>query len=805
MENNENQENREYKYDAFISYRHCELDKYVAENLHKILESYELPRNIKKKLNIKSRTIKRVFRDQEELPLTSNLEDPIISALEDSKYLIVICSPRLKDSLWCKKEIETFKKLRGRKNIFCVLVEGEPADSFPEEVTYEEVVEDGKVKRIPVEPLAADVRGITRSEVLKKIKEEKLRLVAPMYNLDYDDLKQRHKLRRQKKILTTAIIVAASCFLFAVYSLGMVIKINTQQNILAEHQALSLASKAEDYLKKDSRYEAIKSAYQALTEFEMVSMPYTPEAEYSLVESMGLYDAGASYKAVSEVKTEGVADYIKTSADNKFAAVYDESEQITLFSTKTLKVISNYRVKGSSFSETSFAFIGENMLSFINEKGNISIVNAENGSEITEIEKEKDSFILVKGDFTGEYLVYADRNKLYVYNAKENRKIGEISSQDTFLNKIYFSEDSNYIFAATEKKNYDANVEDYITMHVIDTKEAKEINNTTINAGYISGILTKGNNAYMLLNRTIGVNYNMLVVSYDFINGNINWTKTFENNWGKLITRSYPEGTNNIAVANHQTLSVLNAEDGEIVEAFNANSEILNVYPYVNTETYLLFLKDGSVNFINMENRKNIEYAGKFEFNLDEYAKVTRAESGFLLIPKNENRVILYLEKTSEDIKEEDIQIDYPSNDSVYTSEKEKIIEEYNVKNKSLVENIFYDTDKELLFVTYTNNDMAIYRVNDKTLLKTLSNVIKANHYFGKDKYNRIYIGETSNAYIIDENYNKVGHIKNLREVDNDRVIVSSNSKFYSIKIYNLNDALEEADEYLDLDFMEDI
>ena len=114
---------KNFKYDAFISYRHCELDKYVAENLHRILESYDLPKNIKEKLNITGKPIKRVFRDQEELPLSSNLEDPIIEALKESKYLIVICSPRLKESMWCKKEIETFKKLRGRKNIFKTIIQ----------------------------------------------------------------------------------------------------------------------------------------------------------------------------------------------------------------------------------------------------------------------------------------------------------------------------------------------------------------------------------------------------------------------------------------------------------------------------------------------------------------------------------------------------------------------------------------------------------------------------------------------------------------------------------------------------------
>ena len=97
--------------------------------------------------------------------------------------------------MWCKKEIQTFKKLRGRKNIFCVLIEGEPNESFPEEVLVDD---DGKTL---VEPLAADVRGETKKEVLKKIRSEKLRLIAPMYNLDYDDLKQRHKVQEQRKMI----------------------------------------------------------------------------------------------------------------------------------------------------------------------------------------------------------------------------------------------------------------------------------------------------------------------------------------------------------------------------------------------------------------------------------------------------------------------------------------------------------------------------------------------------------------------------------------------------------------------------
>jgi len=157
-------EERKFRYDAFISYRHTELDKFVAANLIKQLEAYKLPKSVAKKLTGKKTKIERVFRDREELPLTNNLEEPIVEALQNTEWLIVICSPRLPESMWCKKEIETFISLRGREHVLAVLIEGEPAESFPEELLYKTVevkTADGAIELIkePVEPLAADFRG----------------------------------------------------------------------------------------------------------------------------------------------------------------------------------------------------------------------------------------------------------------------------------------------------------------------------------------------------------------------------------------------------------------------------------------------------------------------------------------------------------------------------------------------------------------------------------------------------------------------------------------------------------------------
>ena len=796
------EENKEFKYDAFISYRHTDLDKFVATNLHRILESYDLPKEIKQKLNIKNKAFKRVFRDQEELPLSSNLEDPILQALQESKYLIVICSPRLNESLWCKKEIETFKKLRGRKNIFCVLIEGEPDESFPEEVLYDEkniTLKNGKTKKekVLVEPLAADIRGKNKKDVLKKLKTEKLRLIAPMYNLGYDDLRQRHKLMRQKKIITTAVAIAIACILFAIYSIAMFIKIEMQQNVLAKDQAIFLVNKSENALKTDDRYHAIKYAYEALTAYkDDIIMPYTQEAEYQLTESLGIYDAGISYKAISGLQTSGVVQYIKTNSNMKYGAIYDESETLTLFNTKKMKKIKKYSTN-SSYDKHKFSFIGKDKFAFINDKGNISIVNVKDGKLIKEIKKNKNSYKSVAGEDSGKYLIYKEEKKLIVYNINENKIIGEITTNDQFMDETYFNDDSNYIYAFTNKKSFNLNKEDNITMHVIKTNSAKEINNIKLNAGYIEGIATKNNNIYLLLNNMPDKNFNMLVVSYDYINGNTNWSKSYDGNWGKFITKSFPKNSNDIAIVNNNVVNVLNMDTGELVESFNTSSEIIGIYSYLNTEAYLAFSKDGSVNYLSMKYKKNIEYIGKYEFNLENYSKVDLSEKGFILIPDNENRIILYERKTNKNVKEEKINLDYVKDNSISSLDFDKINEKYKVKNRSLVTKIFYDKKKETMFINYTNGDIAIYDVKSKKLLKKLKKVGKVNHYFGKDKYDRTYIGDDKDSYILDNKYNKVGHIKGLTKLEKDKVIISNNKKYYSIKIYTLKEMLKEAKNYL--------
>ena len=798
---------KEYKYDAFISYRHCDLDKFVAENLHKTLETYELPKNIKEKLGITGRTIKRVFRDQDELPLSSNLEDPILDALNNSKYLIVICSPRLKESLWCKKEIETFKKIRGRKNIFCVLIEGEPSDSFPEEVLYdEETVTDksGKKKKVKklVEPLAADVRGVNKKEVLKKIKEEKLRLISPMYNLDYDDLKQRHKLRKMKKMIFISTIVSICAILFALYSTFMFLKIFNQQRTLKKHQAISLSSDAKDYLEKDSKYNAVKSSYSALTKFNGVKMPYTSEAEYNLSESLGVYDVGLSYKSTYELKTKGVVDYVKVSDDLNYALSFDESEELVLWDLINFKKLNSFdNLNAFTFDDEHFIFLASDKFAYISKDGNVIVRDIKTGKELKNIKKIKYSYQSIATDMDGKYLVINDSPNLYLYDTTSFKMISEHKfEKENIADEMYFSSDGSKLFVGTSIANYDILKATKTTMHNLNTNDLKENNSFVLNSSYLSGTIENGDNIIFISHQSVGTDYASVITSYNYKNGEVNYEKVFDGAWFEKMVKSNAKGVNSFAVSHGNVVDVYNLSNGSFIQSFSLSSDVIGIYSSYDKDIYLAFTTNGTVSFLSLEYKEVINYTGLYQLNLNKYTIVLATENGYLLVPKNDNRIIYYEKTRNKDLKKEDIKLDYVEDDSVNVNDLDKVKKDYNIKNKNLVKSISYDSKKTLMFVSYTNNKLVIYSVKDKNILGEVSGVSQIYHYFGKDKKGRIYVGNLNESYILNKDYEKVGHIKSLVKLDEkkDRVIISNNDGTYSsLPVYYLDDLLKLAKEYL--------
>ena len=184
------------RYLAFISYRHTGRDSAAAGALRRGLESFHagkrsaLPR------------VRKVFRDTDELPTSSDLGADIENALRESGWLIAVCSEDYTGSRWCLSEIRRFIAMGRKDRILPVLISGTPETAMPEEIR-------------DLEP-AADLRNSSR---LKREAAGCVHLLlGRMSGEDPDELLNSQRRFRMARTAAGAAALAAAVFGFALYA-----------------------------------------------------------------------------------------------------------------------------------------------------------------------------------------------------------------------------------------------------------------------------------------------------------------------------------------------------------------------------------------------------------------------------------------------------------------------------------------------------------------------------------------------------------------------------------------------------------
>ncbi len=660
-------------YDAFISYRHCELDKFVAENLHKQLEAFKVPKSIIQsgKTNGKAK-IERVFRDRDELPLASNLADPITQALQSSDYLIVICSPRLPESKWCLKEIETFIEMHGRDHILAVLIEGEPIDSFPEILRFDEKVvteADGSthIEKIEVEPLAADVRGKDKKEVLKQIKNELLRLVAPILDCNYDDLRMRHKEARQKKIIRISLAISIVCLIFTAISTTMALTIHKQSNTIEEQyhaalvtQAISYASISQTLLEQEDRMAAMAIARMALPDTleNQTEMPYTAAAEYALSDSLGIYNNGRNNYPVKALEQNSPISVMLVSPDETSITTVDCNNIITVYDVATASTIVTHTMK----EEYQADITDENELSYL---GNDKLVyTAKQGFCIYDISAKEETFyeigattLFVQGTSNGEYVGISTTSSFEIYNSA-GEHLYSYTFPDKYTGKgaITFNTDQMLCgFTATcnteEKENGIFVVANFST--------GETIYSTEMDITYFEKCVFYDNQIIVVARKSqreqtddlIHYTSDLHVFAYPFDNATPNWECVIEDSLYKALCGTLSWENQTIAIAGYEDITFIDSKDGSILQTKNLGAPILSTIPLVTEGNILVSVRSGERVFVSSD--PNIENIVLEEYDISngDFSDFYFAMEFDAAYHQNGNSINIYQKITSDQAK----------------------------------------------------------------------------------------------------------------------------------------------------------
>ena len=338
MEEVQNENKKKYKYDAFISYRHIEPDLTIAKILHDMIEKFNIPKHLRTVSNeessIDDKYVFRVFRDREELS-TKDLSTMIEEAIADSENLIIICSKRTSLSPWCRKEVQLFKRIHGANNIIPVLIEGEPDESFIDELKNLKVTfinSDNVEEEKNIELLAADIRpdevkspSFKGYEILQNSKDPKLneltkksldilkkseiyRIVASMLNVNYGDLKLRHQERYLKRIIYTSVAASIAMLIFVVSVTALYLKSVVSERKANEQSSLMTLNMANEANLQGNRMLGVLIAQEAMKNVSPKMEKYNKlEAQYENILNDSLITLPFSNQFILPIESETVS------------------------------------------------------------------------------------------------------------------------------------------------------------------------------------------------------------------------------------------------------------------------------------------------------------------------------------------------------------------------------------------------------------------------------------------------------------------------------------------------------------------
>ena len=349
----ENFSREEKEYIAFISYRHKPLDMEAARLIQKKIEGYTVPKEFRQKYGKK---LGKVFRDEDELTASSSLSESILEALDQSEYLIVICTPDLPQSSWCEQEIRYFLSTHDRDKLIAVLADGDPETSFPDLLKY--TYDDAGNIIAESEPLAANIASPSHRIDKKALNKEIVRIYAVLLNCPFDALWQRERRARTNRLM----MAFGAVFAVMAVIIGIVLNRNAEisrknveiqrQNVEISDKNLEITEKNDELksrissilvdsgLNKLAEYDvdgALEDGLSALLDDDSRSLA-DPRAEYLLSKAVGAYTY-EEYKSRLIYEQTGAIDQIAVTEDGRYALISDTLNMVKCLELPEGKIV----------------------------------------------------------------------------------------------------------------------------------------------------------------------------------------------------------------------------------------------------------------------------------------------------------------------------------------------------------------------------------------------------------------------------------------------------------------------------------
>lgn len=221
---------------AFISYSHRNMA--VAKWLQRRLEGFKLPTDTPNDVEAQSRYLRPIFRDQSDLN-TGVLSDELHRQLEQSKFLILICSKHSAQSAWVSSEATAFVEMGRLDRIIPVII---PDGSSNERELFPEYLRSYFAEHPDRELLGVNYSRKEREKTL-------IRVASRMLDVSFDSLWKRHQRQRRLKIIScsASLLIAGICIYLFAMPVSITVSLDMQQANLPTGETITLNINGAEY------------------------------------------------------------------------------------------------------------------------------------------------------------------------------------------------------------------------------------------------------------------------------------------------------------------------------------------------------------------------------------------------------------------------------------------------------------------------------------------------------------------------------------------------------------------------------
>ncbi len=700
-------------YNAFISYKHAELDNKIAAMVERGLEHYHIPHKIRKKTGMKK--IERIFRDTDELPITSDLSGTIAEALENADYLIVICSTNTCKSMWVEREIKLFLKNHTQDQILTVLADGEPVDVVPEILKNKEITrvnEHGieETVTIPVEPLSCDFRLPAREA--KNV--ELPRLAATLIGCSYNELMDRQRQYKMKRLTAIFAAVLAVTLTFAGYMIYSNKKVNDSYRASLISQSKYLANESEKLLENGDRINALHLALSAVPSDEIPNRPVVPEAVKAITQASMAYlpnnDGGIT--STWNYEMSGSIEEIYSSPEDSMMCAIDRFGNIKIWDSTEHKELYNYSPKNNRDVPSCFTFISEEK-AILAGSHFIVCINPITGEQLWEKEL-KDEYIIddVINITKDGNIMFTLNSGTFCFCSKEDGKIyDKYELPKELIDSFYMSEDINNVVLSQDNTRiaftfHDENKK--VGIGIYDITSGKTICKNT-DGDYVPAVLFPTDNELFMAYIEDTANTNTKYYSSFFCKTDrekiiclnpedlsVKWEKDFvTNDVAYASDFLYIKKNNSIAYYSGDASDIWNVDSGEELHHFTLNSGIVYAFANEDMTTPNYITRDGHMaGYVEAEKRDHNTLVSRLRFT-DELDKATVGK-GLFLSRDNGKRIIQYNSGVYDN--EWEVYETAPETDSIYYSYMDdNVAAVLSDVDESVVLDLFDPNDKKYI------------------------------------------------------------------------------------------------------------